>query len=89
MIKSDAQHLASKRHRLDHKKKQFTTAAYAEQKYLHRLSVYDVPPTAEITLEEFEEWAIDRLRSMPKAMFCSCSADPRVSPCRDRSMFLS
>ncbi|GAA6061975.1 hypothetical protein JCM10212_005219 [Sporobolomyces blumeae] len=31
-------------------------------KYPHRLSFYQDPPTDEITLEEFEVWAIDRLR---------------------------
>jgi hypothetical protein len=29
--------------------------------YLHRLNFYSVPPHKEITLEEFELWAIDRL----------------------------
>ncbi|GAA5854515.1 hypothetical protein JCM5353_000035 [Sporobolomyces roseus] len=31
-------------------------------KYPHRLNFYQTPPTEEITLEEFEVWAIDRLR---------------------------
>ncbi|GAA5897500.1 DNA primase subunit PRI2 [Sporobolomyces salmoneus] len=31
-------------------------------KYPHRLSFYERPPTEEITLEQFEVWAIDRLR---------------------------
>ncbi|GAA6011155.1 hypothetical protein JCM11491_006742 [Sporobolomyces phaffii] len=31
-------------------------------KYPHRLNFYQAPPTEEITLEEFEVWAIDRLR---------------------------
>ncbi|GAA5991439.1 hypothetical protein JCM5350_006930 [Sporobolomyces pararoseus] len=31
-------------------------------KYPHRLNFYETPPTEEITLEEFEVWAIDRLR---------------------------
>ncbi|GAA5963393.1 hypothetical protein JCM3765_003053 [Sporobolomyces pararoseus] len=31
-------------------------------KYPHRLNFYESPPTEEITLEEFEVWAIDRLR---------------------------
>ncbi|GAA5876875.1 hypothetical protein JCM16303_006319 [Sporobolomyces ruberrimus] len=31
-------------------------------RYPHRLNFYQVPPTEEITLEEFEVWAIDRLR---------------------------
>lgn len=30
--------------------------------YPHRLNFYETPPTEEITLEEFEVWAIDRLR---------------------------
>ncbi|KAF8580894.1 DNA primase, large subunit [Ramaria rubella] len=31
-------------------------------KYKHRLNFYDVPPREDITLEDFEIWAIDRLR---------------------------
>ncbi|GAA5863634.1 hypothetical protein JCM3774_001198 [Rhodotorula dairenensis] len=31
-------------------------------KYPHRLNLYEQPPTEEVTLEEFEIWAIDRLR---------------------------
>ena len=53
----------AKRKRIDHKKTQFAQATYKEQDYPHRLSFYDVPPTQEISLEEFETWAIDRLRS--------------------------
>ncbi|BGP57003.1 hypothetical protein JCM8202_004562 [Rhodotorula sphaerocarpa] len=30
--------------------------------YPHRLNLYERPPTEEVTLEEFETWAIDRLR---------------------------
>ncbi|KAK4057127.1 DNA primase subunit pri2 [Microbotryomycetes sp. JL221] len=30
--------------------------------YPHRLNFYQQPPTDEITVEQFEEWAIDRLR---------------------------
>jgi len=29
--------------------------------YPHRLNFYSIPPEKEITLEEFEMWAIDRL----------------------------
>ena len=65
MIRADTR-LDTKRARLDYKKRQFATATYAEQTYPHRLSFYDVPPTAEISLEEFETWAIDRLRSKSK-----------------------
>jgi DNA primase large subunit len=52
-----------KKKRVDYKKTQFATAQYQENQYPHRLSFYDVPPTQEISLEEFETWAIDRLRS--------------------------
>lgn len=31
-------------------------------KYLHGLQMYKIPPTDNITLEEFEEFAIDRLK---------------------------
>ncbi|KZS99043.1 DNA primase large subunit [Sistotremastrum niveocremeum HHB9708] len=31
-------------------------------KYRHRLNFYDEPPLFDVTLEEFETWAIDRLR---------------------------
>jgi DNA primase large subunit len=47
---------------LDHRKKQFAEPAYQETQYPHRLNFYSTPPTADITLEEFEQWAIDRLR---------------------------
>lgn len=60
--------LDPKRKRIDHKKTQFATATYKENDYPFKLSFYDVPPTQEISLEEFETWAIDRLRST----FMSC-----------------
>lgn len=36
----------------------------------HRLSFYDVPPTEEITLEQFESWAIDRLKILIEIESC-------------------
>ena len=63
MIRQDHNRIDPKRRSvLSHKKKQFATAQYSEQEYKHRLNIYEVPPTAEITLEEFEEWAIARLK---------------------------
>lgn len=62
MIRSEGR-LDPKRKRIDHRKTQFATASFKEQDYPCRLSFYDVPPTQEISLEEFETWAIDRLRS--------------------------
>ena len=68
MIRQDPNRIDPKRRStLNHKKRQFATASYTQQDYPHRLNFYDIPPTAEITLEQFESWAIDRLRSkVPK-----------------------
>lgn len=63
MIRSDIQRLGEKRRYNHEKKKQFAGAAYKQQDYPYRLNFYEVPPTSEISLEDFEKWAIDRLRS--------------------------
>lgn len=64
MIRQDFNRIDPKRRStLDYKKKQFATPAYKQQEYPFRLNLYEIPPTAEITLEQFEQWAIDRLRS--------------------------
>lgn len=57
-----------RRSTIDYKKKQFATPTYKQQDYPHRLSLYEIPPTAEITLEQFEQWAIDRLRSISESL---------------------
>ncbi|KAI0124153.1 eukaryotic and archaeal DNA primase, large subunit-domain-containing protein [Xylariales sp. AK1849] len=62
---------AKRRSALDHRKKQFATPLYESQSYSHRLSFYAVPPTADITLEQFEQWAIDRLRVLAEMEACS------------------
>ena len=70
MIRQDLNRIDPKRRSvLSHKKKQFAAAQYTEQEYKHRLNIYDVPPTAEITLEEFEEWAIARLKGQYNRYF--------------------
>ena len=51
------------RNTLNYKKKQFANATVQANDYPHRLNLYDIPPTADITLEQFEQWAIERLRS--------------------------
>jgi len=42
--------------------------------YPHRLNFYTVPPQSEVTLEEFELWAIDRLYGM-----CHPGGYPRLT----------
>ena len=53
-----------RRNIVDHRKKQFATPQYKEADYPTRLSFYSDAPTADITLEQFEQWAIDRLRGI-------------------------
>lgn len=52
----------------NHRTRQFDAPAYQNLEYKNRLNFYVTPPTADITLEQFEQWAIDRLRGM----FLSC-----------------
>lgn len=47
---------------IDPKKKQFAQAQFKQYDYKQRLNFYSLPPIADITLEEFEEWAIHRLK---------------------------
>jgi DNA primase large subunit len=63
MIRHDYSRVDPKRRaNLDYKRKQFAKAEFQQQSYEHRLNFYVLPPTAEITLEEFETWAINRLK---------------------------
>lgn len=62
---------AKRRNVVDHRKKQFAEATYQPQQYPHRLNFYTTPPTADITLEQFEQWAIDRLRILAELEACS------------------
>ena len=62
MIRSEQRIDPKRRQGLSHRKQQFTNVSYKQLDYPHRLNLYQIPPTAEITLEEFEQWAIDRLR---------------------------
>jgi DNA primase large subunit len=65
MLRADHSRVeAKKRAFVDPKKRQFAPNVYQQQDYAHRLNFYILPPTAEITLEEFEEWAINRLKGM-------------------------
>lgn len=72
MIRQDVSRIDAKRRTaLHHSKKQFATPAYKDLEYKHRLNFYTVPPTADITLEQFEQWAIDRLRVLAELEACS------------------
>lgn len=65
MLRQDINRIDPKRRNVvDHRKKQFAEPTYKETQYPHRLNFYETPPTADITLEQFEQWAIDRLRGM-------------------------
>lgn len=65
MLRQDFNRIDPKRRNvLDHRKKQFATPQYKDLDYPHRLNFYADAPTADITLEQFEQWAIDRLRGM-------------------------
>jgi len=44
--------------------------SYGRNLYGSRLSFYDIPPLEEITLEEFETWAIDRLKVLIEIESC-------------------
>ncbi|KUJ10968.1 DNA primase, large subunit [Mollisia scopiformis] len=72
MIRQDFSRIDPKRRTgLDHRKKQFATPVYQNLEYKHRLNFYVTPPTADITLEQFEQWAIDRLRVLAELEACS------------------
>ncbi|KAL2268497.1 hypothetical protein VTJ83DRAFT_3343 [Remersonia thermophila] len=62
---------AKRRNVVDHRKKQFADPVFKETQYPHRLNFYSEPPTADITLEQFEQWAIDRLRVLAELEACS------------------
>lgn len=71
MIRQDFSRADAKRKNVDHRKKQFATPQYAALDYQTRLNFYSIPPTADITLEQFEQWAIDRLRVLAELEACS------------------
>ncbi|TGJ87883.1 hypothetical protein E0Z10_g835 [Xylaria hypoxylon] len=72
MLRQDFNRSDPKRRILaDHRKKQFAAPTYQETEYHHRLNFYAPPPTSDITLEQFEQWAIDRLRVLAELEACS------------------
>ncbi|KAL8940655.1 MAG: hypothetical protein Q9216_002703 [Gyalolechia sp. 2 TL-2023] len=72
MIRHEFKRIDPKRRAtIDYKKKQFASPTFKQQDYPHRLNIYHVPPTTEIRLEEFEQWAIDRLRILAEVEACT------------------
>ncbi|KAL6715684.1 DNA primase subunit pri2 [Lecanora helva] len=72
MIRQDYNRIDPKRRStIDYKKKQFSTPSWTQNFFPNRLNLYDIPPTADITLEQFEQWAIDRLRILAELEACS------------------
>ncbi|ATZ52284.1 Bcpri2 [Botrytis cinerea B05.10] len=71
MIRQDPNRF-SKKQKPDYRKTPFAEKpAYKDLNYPHRLNFYTIPPTADITLEQFEQWAIDRLRVLAELEACS------------------
>ncbi|KAI9668694.1 MAG: hypothetical protein M1829_005307 [Trizodia sp. TS-e1964] len=96
MIRQDTTRVDSKRRAaLDPKRRQFANSLHSEIAYDHRLNFYEVPPTQEITLENFEQWAIDRLRILAELEACSfrnktaAETDAHIKPLLDKYLPLS
>ncbi|KAH0493595.1 hypothetical protein TgHK011_000256 [Trichoderma gracile] len=72
MMRQDPNRIDAKRRSVvDYRKKQFATPQIKDTQYPHRLNFYADAPTADITLEQFEQWAIDRLRVLAELEACS------------------
>ncbi|KAK0827115.1 DNA primase subunit pri2 [Friedmanniomyces endolithicus] len=61
---------AKKRAVLDARKRQFAKATWETETYPHRMNFYLTPPTGDIALEQFEEWAIARLKVLAELEAC-------------------
>jgi DNA primase large subunit len=72
MLRQDYSRIDPKRRNVvDHRKQHFAKPQFQDARYPHRLNFYADPPTADITLEQFEQWAIDRLRVLAELEACS------------------
>lgn len=60
-----------KRAVVDPRRRQFATAQYQKEDYEHRLNFYTQPPTGDVSLEDFEEWAIARLKVLGELEACT------------------
>lgn len=61
---------AKRRATVDPRKRQFAKAQYQEQDYNFRMNFYAIPPTGDISLEQFEEWGIARLKVLAELEAC-------------------
>ncbi|KAH0351082.1 DNA primase large subunit, partial [Aureobasidium melanogenum] len=55
---------------LDPRKRQFAKSQWQEQSYEHAMNFYNLPPTGDIALEQFEEWGIARLKVLAELESC-------------------
>ena len=60
MIRNENRVDAKRRSTLNHKKQQFA-ASFKSQEYPHRLNLYNIPPTEDITLEQLSVYPTHRL----------------------------
>ena len=61
---------AKKRAVLNPRKQHFEEAKWASESFPHRMSFYTVPPTGDVSLEQFEEWGIARLKVLAELEAC-------------------
>ncbi|EMC94594.1 hypothetical protein BAUCODRAFT_35825 [Baudoinia panamericana UAMH 10762] len=61
---------AKKRAVLDRRRQEFVTTKWQAEAYPHRMNMYPIPPLDDITLEQFEEWAIARLKVLAELEAC-------------------
>ncbi|KAK5136226.1 hypothetical protein LTR08_003833 [Meristemomyces frigidus] len=61
---------AKKRAVVDPRKRQFAQAQWAECAYTHRMNCYTLPPTGDVSLEDFEAWGIARLKVLAELEAC-------------------
>ena len=61
---------AKRRAAVDPRKRQFVESQWASHDYAHRMNFYTLPPTGDISLEEFEEWGIARLKVLAELEAC-------------------
>jgi len=86
---------AKKRTVLDPRKRQFAKSQWVEQDYAHRMNFYTIPPTGDVSLEQFEEWGIARLKVLAELEACqfrnksSAETDEYMRPVLDKWLRLS